>query len=154
MTMAQGGLPDVRADRAAPTIPTEPMRRQIHVWSTSLILALTAWLAWWLWRNRLAAAHHPFACALREMRGLNDDAPESWQVLHRAFDRAAGRVSQSATLPSLFERAPYLELLRPEIERFFAQSTELFFGDGLPADRVSVHGLCTELRRVERRYEP
>jgi mxaA protein len=86
------------------------------------------------------------------MRGVADDAPQAWQALHRAFDRAAGRVVQTSTLGSLFARASYLEPLRPRIEEFFEQSVEYFFGEPSAARRVlSVHTLCDDLRRIERR---
>jgi mxaA protein len=73
--------------------------------------------------------------------------------LHRAFDQTAGRVVQTATLPALFERVPQLQSLRPEIEEFFVQSRTLFFGGGLPADRMSARALCAQLRRIEKRIE-
>ena len=79
-----------------------------------------------------------------------------WMIvaeLHRAIDRTAGRVMQRTTLTTLFERAPHLAPQRELIERFYAQSTELFFGRGLPADALSVRELCRELRRLEKRHE-
>lgn len=147
------GLDALRPDRAAPVIATEPIRRQIAVWSSALLLTMAAWLGWLAWRNWRAASARPFARALHEMRHLDETAPEAWQALHRAFDQTAGRVTQAATLPALFERAPHLQSLRPQIEQFFAQSSELFFGDGLPAERMSVRALCAQLRRIEKRHE-
>ena len=87
------------------------------------------------------------------MRHLDGTAPEAWRALHHAFDRTAGRVVHTATLAALFERVPQLQSLRPEIEQFFAQSTALFFGGGLPADRMSARALCAQLRRIEKRIE-
>ena len=57
----------------------------------------------------------------------------------------------AGTLAALFERAPHLKVLQPQIERFYAQSAGLFFGGGLPADPVSPQALCRRLRRLERR---
>ena len=151
--IAQGGLQELRADRPAPAIPTEPIVRQIELWSIALVVTLAAWLAWLLWRNWRAAMNRPFARAAREMRAVGDDAPEAWQALHRAFDRAAGRVVQSATLPELFRTASYLEPLRPRIESFFAQSADYFFGNAAAARSISVHGLCDDLTQIEKRYE-
>jgi hypothetical protein len=48
---------------------------------------------------------------------------------------------------------PQLQSLRPEIEEFFVQSRTLFFGGGLPADRMSARALCAQLRRIEKRIE-
>jgi len=158
----QVGSADLRADRPSPTIAVLPIRRALLVSAGALALTLVAWFAWLIWRNRRADATQPFASALREMRTLEDSEPRAWQALHRAFDRTAGRVIQSATLPTLFERAPQLLPARGEIERFFAQSSLLFFGLAPAPDATSVPGpaptpspreLCIELRRIEKRHE-
>lgn len=153
--ISQGGLQELRADRPAPAVPTDPILRQIDLWAGALVLTLLLWVGWLAWRNWRDALNQPFARAAREMRGVADDAPQAWQALHRAFDRTAGRVVQASTLASLFERARYLEPLRPRIEAFFAQSAEYFFATTVPQARrrLSVHALCTELRQFERRYQ-
>jgi mxaA protein len=150
---AKGDLEDLRPDRPAPSIATEPIRREIVIWSSALILTLAIWLGWWLWRNWRASATQPFANAQREIYRAGEDAPEAWQALHRAFDRTAGRVTQSATLPNLFQRAPHLVPMRSKIEQFFQQSGERFFGAGSPQDGLSVRALCAELRRIEKSHE-
>jgi len=152
--VAQGGLQELRADRPAPAIATGPIVRQIDLWAGAFALTLLLWAGWLAWRNWRDALNQPFARAAREMRGVAEDAPQAWQALHRAFDRTAGRVVQGSTLASLFERARYLEPLRPRIEAFFAQSAQYFF-DGTvrqAPQRLSVHALCNELRQFERRY--
>ena len=151
--LTSGDSVELRPDRPAPAIATAPIRRQIAVWSSAFLVVVATWLGWLAWRNWRAAGARPFAHALREMRRLDGTAPEAWQALHRAFDQTAGRVVQTATLPALFERVPQLQSLRPEIEQFFAQSRKLFFGGGLPADRMSARALCAQLRRIEKRTE-
>ena len=151
--LAQGGLQELRPDRPAPVIPTQPIVRQLALWSGALLATLLAWLGWIAWRNWRAATGQPFATAAREMHNETDSSPAAWQALHRAFDRTAGRVVQVASLPGLFIVARHLEPLRPQIEQFFTQSAEWFFGGSLPAQPISVHGLCSELRRLERRVE-
>jgi mxaA protein len=160
----QVGTRDLRPDRLPPVIPTAPIRRAITLSASALALTLIAWIGWALWRNRRAVATQPFARALREMRTLDDHEPRAWQALHRAFDRTAGRVIQSATLPVLFERAPQLAPARAQIETFFAQSNLLFFGSAAtnggptpPKDARSPAALprplCVELLRIERSHE-
>jgi mxaA protein len=132
----QVGTADLRADRSPPTVATSPIRRAIAISTGAFLLTLVAWLTWIVWRNRRAQAIQPFARALREMTAFDDREPRAWQALHRAFDRTAGRVIQSSTLPTLFERAPQLLPARGEIEQFFAQSSLLFFGTA-PTSRVT-----------------
>jgi mxaA protein len=150
---AKGALEELRRDRPAPTVATDPIRRQIAIWSSALVVTVALWLGLVLWRNWRAAAARPFARALREIRRIDERAPEAWQVLHRAFDRTAGRVTQTATLQTLFQRAPQLTPLRPKIEQFFEQSNERFFGRGLPDGALSVRKLCAELRRIEKSHD-
>ena len=114
---------------------------------------MAAWLAWLQWRNWRDSHNRPFARALYQLRHVDETAPEAWQAVHRAFDQTAGRVLQIETLPALFERAPHLQPRRAEIELFFAQSNERFFGAGPPSNLLSVRALCHELRRIERRHE-
>jgi hypothetical protein len=129
----QVGTRDLRPDRISPVIPVAPIRRALALSTSALALTLLAWIAWVVWRNRRAVATQPFARALREMSTLDDREPRAWQALHRAFDRTAGRVVQSTTLPALFAKAPQLRPARPQIEAFFQQSSLLFFG-GATAD--------------------
>lgn len=150
---ATGGLGELRPDRAAPVVATAPIRRQVITWSIICVITLAAWLAWLQWRNWQDALNRPFARALHEIRRMDESTPQAWQTLHRAFDQAAGRVTQTETLPVLFQRAPHLQPLRPQIEHFFAQSAERFFGAGLAHSPVSVRALCSELRRIEKRHE-
>jgi mxaA protein len=94
----------------------------------------------------------PFGRALRELRRPAGTPLAAHVALHQAFDRTAGQVVQTGTLAALFERAPHLQPLQPQIERFYTQSAGLFFGEGLPADAVSPQALCRQLHRLERRH--
>lgn len=152
-TLATDGLDELRPDRPAPIIATAPIRRQIAVFSGASVLTVLMWLCWFVWRNWRTSRSQPFGRALREMRRLNDKSPQAWRALHRAFDRVAGQVTQTATLTVLFQRAPQLIPLSPKIEMFFEQSSEFFFGEGLPPAPMSVRKLCVELRRIEKRHE-
>jgi mxaA protein len=147
------GFGELRPDRQPTVIATAPIQKQLLFWSLALVLTLAAWFAWLKWRDHLAAANQPFARAWHDMQNLGDAAPQAWQALHRAFDRTAGQVMHAQTLPVLFQRAPQLQPLQAQIERFFAASSERFFGAGTPDASVSVRSLCEELRRVERRHE-
>ncbi|OYW30879.1 MAG: hypothetical protein B7Z51_06015 [Methyloversatilis sp. 12-65-5] len=152
----EGALEALQPDRGAPAVDTTSIRQQIALWSGVSIATLLAWAGWLGWRSWRANRQQPFARALRELNGLrgrSDDAPEAWQALHRAFDRTAGRSLQSASLPQLFERAPQYAPLRADIERFYAHSAALFFGDGQPADALPLRSFARRLRSIENRHE-
>jgi mxaA protein len=142
---------DLRPDREAPMIATAPMRRGVLASSIALAATLALWLAWLRWRNWRDRPNQPFARALDQIRRLGE-TPQAWQALHRAFDQTAGRVVGAETLPELFQHAPHLQPLRGKIECFFAQSSERFFGVGSGEESISLRALCSELRRIEKRY--
>jgi mxaA protein len=144
----------LRPDRPAPAIATAPIQRLLWLWVGALAATVAAWLAYAGWNAWRASRTLPFARALRTLRAAADAPLAAHVALHQAFDRTAGHVVHAGTLAALFERAPHLRPLQPQIERFYAQSAALFFGDGLPADPVSPQALCRRLRRLERRHAP
>jgi mxaA protein len=146
-------LQTLRPDRPAPLIATGPIVQQLQLWLSALGLTLIAWLAWVLWRNQRAAAQQPFARAWRQLRGMKEAEAAAWQSLHRAFDRSAGRVVQSASLDKLFQAAPHFKGLRPEIEGFFRRSEAFFFSANGVSEPIDLRGLCSKLRRLEKRQE-
>ena len=148
---SSGAVDELRPDSEVSMIDTTSARSRVLLWSIALGVTLAAWLAWLQWRNWRDSHNRPFARALYQLRRLDETAPEAWQAMHRAFDQTAGRVLQTETLPALFERAPYLQPRRAEIERFFAQSNDRFFGAGQQGNLVSIRTLCRELRQIERR---
>ena len=150
---ARGGLGGLRPDRAAPTIDLAPMRRSMTIWVGCALVLILWWAGWWGWRNWRAASRQPFAKALREIREVDEQSPQAWLALHRAFDATAGRVVQPETLPLLFARTPRFEPQRSAIEQFFTQSSARFFDIGATTPRLSVRALCAELRRIEKRHE-
>lgn len=152
---AAGGALPLRPDRPPPAIATGEMQRQLWLWAGALAATLAAWLAYAGWNAWRASRTLPFARALRELRGQDVAPLAAHLALHQAFDRTAGRVVHAGTLAALFEQAPYLRPLQPQIERFYAQSAALFFSGGsAPADAVSPQALCRQLRRLERRHAP
>lgn len=149
-----GEAPPLRPDHPAPRVDTAAMARKLALWLSALASCLAGWLAyagWSAWRARTAL---PFTCAQRTLRAQQSASPAAYLALHQAFDRTAGRVVHAGTLDALFERAPHLQALRPRIERFYAQSAALFFGEGLPADAESPQALCQGLSRLERQHAP
>jgi mxaA protein len=158
---ARSGLGSLRPDRTASLIDLAPMQRWIQVWGTAAVVLLLLWLGWWAWRNWQASSRQPFARALRELRGTDEQSPEAWYSMHRALDATAGRVVQKETVPVLFERAPQFVPQRAAIERFLEDSMARFFGATAPASSssragerpLSLRALCAELRRIEKRHE-
>jgi mxaA protein len=146
-----GETGELRPDRIAPIIDTGLMRRQLFIWTAAFLFAVAAWFGWVQQRNYRDRTNKPFARAWQEIGKMNETAPEAWQALHRAFDRVAGRVVQTETLPLLFAQAPHLADLRSQIEHFFEQSSERFFGEATLEQPLSVRALCRELRQIEKR---
>jgi mxaA protein len=163
---AQTGLGALRPDRAAPVIDLAPLQRWINVWAAAAVVLLLAWAGWWAWRNWRASASQPFARALRELRGIDEQSPEAWYAIHRALDATAGRVVQKETSAALFAHAPQFLAERAAIERFLDASTARFFDASAPErappapSRPAIEGLfslrtlCSSLRRIEKRHEP
>ena len=148
---APGVIRELRPDRAAPTIDTGLVTQTLIAWTAACMFTLAAWFGWVQQRNYRDRLNKPFARAWQEIQTMDETAPEAWQALHRAFDRAAGRVVQPETLPLLFAQAPHLAALHLPIEQFFTQSSERFFGKAELAHPLSVRALCRELRQVEKR---
>jgi len=152
-----GDLQALRPDRQAMVAATAPLRRQM-MWALGLFaLTLLAWLGWWHWRNRREAARLPFARALAGMQRSNTaDANQNahaWLSLHRALNETAEQVVHAGSLPDLFEKAPHLKPLRPQLERFYQQSGERFFASGSFDAGFPLLDLCRDLYRAERRRQ-
>ena len=162
---ATGDLQPLRPDRQAPMPGTAGLRRQI-AWSLGLLLAtLLAWAGWWWARNWRESARLPFARAWRQMQRL-PEAPgaasgDAWVCLHRALNETAGQVVHATSLSALLARAPYLQPLRAQLERFYQASSERFFTPaakaasqaGQNSGEFPLHALCRALYRAERRHQ-
>ncbi|RAR52826.1 mxaA protein [Paraburkholderia unamae] len=160
-----GDLQAMRADRLAPAVPVEPLRRRAGVALALLGLTLLSWAGWWRWRNRREAAKLPFARAWRRIRKLDganaDTSADAWVHLHRALNETAGRVVHAGSLPGLFERAPYLKPLRAQLEQFYGRSAARFFtpspvATAAPAPlegAAALRTLSEALYRAERRQQ-
>jgi mxaA protein len=166
---AAGDLQSLRPDRQAPMLDTASLRRQI-AWALGLLVAtLLAWASWWWARNWRESARLPFARAWRQMQRL-PQAPaassrDAWVCLHRALNETAGQVVHAGSLSALLARAPYLQPLRAQLERFYQVSSERFFAPAPQAaakggetagenpGEFPLHALCRALYRAERRHQ-
>ncbi|HEX3382124.1 MAG TPA: calcium incorporation protein MxaA [Paraburkholderia sp.] len=166
---AAGDLQPLRPDRQAPRLATASLHRQI-AWALGLLLAtLLAWASWWWARNWRESARLPFARAWRQMQRLPQgpaaSSSDAWVCLHRALNETAGQVVHAASLSALLARAPYLQPMRAQLERFYQVSSERFFtpapnaaanGDesaGENPGEFPLHALCRALYRAERRHQ-
>jgi mxaA protein len=152
-----GDLLPLRPDRPAPLPAIAPLRRQA-MWALGfLALTLAAWFGWWKWRNTREAASLPFARAYMEMQRLASSQPDKnargWLCLHRALNETAGQVVHAGSLPGLLARAPHLQALQPQLERFYQQSGERFFASGSADENFPLLDLSRSLYRAERRQQ-
>jgi mxaA protein len=122
-----------------PDAPVE-MRRSGGLRTAALVAAalsglflvlLARDLAWWPFHHRPA---RPFSRALREIgralaKGGADGYRAALLALHRAFDTAAGHRLLAADLDGFLAAHPEHDEIRPLVERFFAASRAVFFGE-------------------------
>ncbi|SIT38461.1 conserved exported hypothetical protein [Paraburkholderia ribeironis] len=151
---AAGDLQPLRPDREAAALATAGLRRQI-AWALGLLIAtLLVWAAWWRWRNWRESVRLPFARAWRQMQRLQGEqaaaSTDAWFWMHQALNETAGQVVHSGSLSSLFTRAPHLQPLRVQLERFYQASSERFFEPAPSATEFPLKALCRALYRAER----
>lgn len=125
--------------------------------SLALLLLLARDLAWWPFHRRPA---RPFSRAARDIArtlraGNGDDYRNALLALHRAFDVAAGRRLLAGDIERFLAAHPQHGETRPAVERFFAASRAVFFGEtpregeiGLPP--AELKALAAALARQER----
>lgn len=125
---------------------------------TAVFLTLLARdLAWWPFHRRPA---RPFSRAVRDVgRALAKGGADGYRAgllaLHRAFDTAAGHRLLAADVEGFLAAHPEHDGTRSQVERFFAASRAVFFGEapregetGLPPTELKE--LAAELARQER----
>jgi mxaA protein len=125
--------------------------------SAAFLALLARDLAWWPFHRRPA---RPFSRAVREVgRALAQSGNGGYSAaliaLHRAFDTAAGHRLLAADLDGFVAAHPEYAENRAAVERFFAASRAVFFGDapregevGLPPHELK--DLAFALARQER----
>jgi mxaA protein len=158
---ATGDLQALRPDRQARVAATAPLRARMIGALGLLALTLLAWFGWWQWRNRREVARLPFAHAWSEMQRSKitdtDNNAHAWLSLHRALNETAGQVVHVGSLPGLLAKAPHLQPLQPQLERFYQHSGERFFASQASSNpaaaRFPLLDLCRELYRAERRHQ-
>ena len=138
------GLPSPLTDRDRETRPSPPPAL-LPEWpalagigaSALIALVLGVFLLWRYDRLPLLPRNPgPLVRTWRRWRRVDanaiDDADQTALLrdIHAALARSAGETLYPATLPRLFERAPYLAPLRTRIESTFAASWHRFYGVG------------------------
>ena len=121
------------------------------------LILLARDLAWWPFNRRPA---RPFSRAAREVaRVLGTENGEGYRgallALHRAFDSAAGRRVLASDLDRFLATHPEHGPNRTDVERFFAASRTVFFGEAEHDGKTSLppaelRALAATLARQER----
>lgn len=135
----RSGLGDLRLDRRDAPAPTQALWRL----QTSLLAALAALGATIYWRRQrrlgrdgpapFAQARHELKQLLRSGRQVADDEPAAaYRILHRAFDRSAGRSVFREDVGAFVDQQPSFAGVRQEIADFFDSSRAIFFSSGSP----------------------
>lgn len=136
-----------------------PLRGTIAEFFAALLLA-AACAAWLLWAYDrlpfLPRSPGPFARSWRRWRRRGrralsaDDGRALLRDWHGALAQAAGGTVYASTLPAVFARAPYLEPLRPRVERVFGLSWRSFYAAS-PAGDADAREVLELLRDSARR---
>lgn len=121
--------PDIRP-RPYPIAPDARLAAAAAVLAAASLVVLAVASGW----GPFAGRSRPFTAALRHMRRLPDlDAPlgyeDALQLLHRAFDAAAGQRLFGEDVPAFLAARPALASEAEAIDRFFTASRIAFFGD-------------------------
>ncbi len=118
-------------DRAAATPAREAIERRLQQSLAATLLVLAAWAGWWLWRNHLDARRLPFMRAWNTIKRLRaapgDERSDTWILLHRAMNAAAGCAMHAGSVEFLVARLPHLRPLKPRIAEFYQASNRRFF---------------------------
>ena len=83
----------------------------------------------------------------------SDKNAHGWLCLHRALNETAGQVVHAGSLPDLLARAPHLQALQPQLERFYQHSGERFFASRSADASFPLLDLSRALYRAERRQQ-
>lgn len=111
------------------------------------------------WLPRMGGA---FAKAYRKVGHLPDDAEglqQSINVVHQAIQQVAGHSVFSNNIEHFLQEKPAYQPVRPEIERFFSLSRQVFFDAktplelGMPAKQW-LRTFCRHMRDCERGLTP
>lgn len=128
------GLEPMRPDAAPALLETKRHRWQLFAAMVTAAAAVTAWAYYAAWLPYGRRGRH-FVVACRALRSLQGQVANPAVVragfiyLHRAFDGTWGEPLFREGLPDFFRSHPAYALLRSEIEAFFLDSYEVFFGD-------------------------
>ena len=121
-----------------------------------VVLAVLGGLAWLWLTDRLPGFPRrpgPFTLLARRLgRAVSLDIPVL-QEIHASLNQAAGSTLYPNTLHRLYQRAPYLECVRPEIDVFFQASWRCFYAGSttMPA-RESTLAWVRQAARAERMH--
>ncbi len=153
----QGDLQPLRPDRAAATPAREAIERRLQQSLAATLLVLAAWAGWWLWRNHLDARRLPFMRAWNTIKRLRaapgDEPPDTWILLHRAMNAAAGCAMHAGSVEFLVARLPHLRPLKPRIAEFYQASNRRFFEQSNQDTPFALREFCDALRRAESAHE-
>lgn len=128
------GLEPMRQDAAPALLETTRYRWQLFAAMVMTAAAVTAWAYYTAWLPYGRRGRH-FVVACRALRSLQGQVANpavvraGFTCLHRAFDGTRGEPLFREQLPDFFSSHPAYAPLRSEIEAFFRDSYEVFFGD-------------------------
>lgn len=148
------GLPQAQADWQPIKPDSLAAESTFKLLVTALLISLLAWFFWWLWQNRSDAVHLPFARAYQELRKLDrqsvNETQEAWVLMHRAFNRTAGRTISTGSVDEFVIEFSWLQHLSPSIHDFYKESAARFFAESSQTEPFDLLRLCKILFQAEK----
>lgn len=149
-------FPQLYPDRPAQVSVSSSASRRLSYLLTGLIIGLSGWAGWWLWRESRDRVRLPFARAKHQLKQLPsdnlDDNEDAWLLLHHALNATAGHSVQSGNIEFLIEGQPWLASLQSTIEAFYAASSARFFAQNDVVPEFSLKTFCEALYRAEKAH--
>jgi len=143
----------IRPDRQPLLVDDQRVINRLIVTGLALASTLLLWLGWWLWRRNTDIRRLPFAQAWHKLdRNRSDDDPQTWLVMHHAFNDAAGKTISRATIQDLTRQYAWLESYQAHIDAFYLASSARFFEQTAQPRPFALIELCKTLYLAEKQH--
>lgn len=154
--LARAGLEEMRPDLPPAAIDTAPHAVRLMLYAAALALIGGYFALRRFGLPFLPGSRRPFARACADLRRLarqpsgRDAYRAGLRRIHRAFDETAGETVFAEQLRAFMQCHPHFAPLAGDVERFFGESRQEFFGAGAGSHSLQwLTEFCRGCRRAE-----